>query len=349
MDSVPISATPRPGRSWLVLQLGIGTCIGILALVWAVRGLDLQQVLNTLEAARYTWVLVSLICVVGVALTKAARWNALYGVTEQPGSFRDLFSVLMIAQMVNVIIPLRVGELIRIGLMKQAGRPGATTLSTIAIEKALDLVAAGLIAVSLALMAVAPQWLQAWSGSVLLMGLTLLIGLILIWYLRAWLEKVLARLLALFGWLPVVWQGRLLRICSTMLEAFGAMTELRTALRILFWTVVTWLFSLLAMLTLFSAFNLSVPFSAAVVMMLAITFSNVVPSPPALIGVIHAIAVVVLGEYGVAQPVALGFGIVLNIATVAPLVVLGSLALWQRALFSVSLLHRYSPRRLWKG
>jgi hypothetical protein len=38
--------------------------------------------------------------------------------------------------------------------------------------------------------------------------------------------------------------------------------------------------------------------------------------------------VVVLGQYGVSQSVALSFGIILNMVTVVPLLVLGSLALW---------------------
>jgi hypothetical protein len=46
---------------------------------------------------------------------------------------------------VNVIIPVRIGELTRIGLMKQSPQPSVATLSTIAIAKAVDLIAAGLI------------------------------------------------------------------------------------------------------------------------------------------------------------------------------------------------------------
>jgi hypothetical protein len=65
-----------------------------------------------------------------------------------------------------------------------------------------------------------------------------------------------------------------------------------------------------------------------------------------LIGVIQAIAMVVLGGYGVPQPIALGFGIVLNVVTVAPLISMGSLALWQRAVPLLPLLREYPLRVL---
>ena len=46
----------------------------------------------------------------------------------------------------------------------------------------------------------------------------------------------------------------------------------------------------------------------------------------------HLIAVVVLGQYGVAQSVAVGFGLVLNVVTIAPLIVLGGWALGSRTI-----------------
>ncbi len=349
MDSVPVTASARPSRTWLFVQLGAGAFIGLVALVWAMRGLDLHLVFDSLAQAHYFWVFVSVACVVGVALTKAARWNTLYSVSDSPHSYWDVFSVLIITQMINVTIPIRVAEIVRLALMKQSGQPAAITLSTIVIEKALDLVAVGLIAVSLMLMAVAPTWLQQWSTSVLLLGLTIVVGLVLAWALRGWMEQVLARVLALGGWLPAAWQRKLLRVTHTMLQGLHALTDLRSLSRVLFWTTVVWLLSTLAILALFVAFDLNLSVTAVVVMMLAIGFSGVIPSPPGMVGVMQGISVVVLGEYGVSQSVALGFGIVLNVVTVAPLIILGCLAFWQRTVSSVHAIRGHPWRDLWKS
>jgi uncharacterized protein (TIRG00374 family) len=258
-----------------------------------------------------------------------------------------LFSALMITQMVNVVIPIRIGEVVRIGLMKQSGQPGATTLATIAIEKAIDLVAAGLIAVAVVVLAVAPVWLQNWAGSVLVMGFILLVGLVLVWYLRGWIERGLTRALALGSWLPERWQSRLLRVAHTMLQSFGALTNWTVLVRVVLWTMLTWLFSLLTMLTLFVAFDLQLPVAAVAVLMLSISFSNIVPAPPGLVGVIQAIAVVVLGGYGVSQSTALGFGVVLNVIAVAPLILLGSLGLGQRTAAVMQLFRKSPWGHLW--
>jgi uncharacterized protein (TIRG00374 family) len=328
----------------------LGALVGALALAWAVRGLDWRSTLNALTTAQYMWVVVSLLCVFAVALIKTVRWGALYRISKQPTLFSDLFSALMIAQMVNVVIPIRIGEVIRIGLMKQSGQPGATTLSTIAIEKAIDLVAAGLLAVAVVVRAAAPGWLQNWAGSVLLLGVTLVVGLALVWYLRRWIKLLLTRTLrvATGGWLAERWQARLLGIAGTMLDAFGALTTWTILVRTLFWTVLAWSVSLLCLLALFVAFGLQLPLTAAVVLMLSLNFSNIVPSPPALVGIMQAIVVVVLGGYGVPQPIALGLGIVLNVITVSPLILLGSLGLGQRAVSWMQLLRKSPSADLWR-
>jgi hypothetical protein len=74
------------------------------------------------------------------------------------------------------------------------------------------------------------------------------------------------------------------------------------------------------------------------VLMLTVNFSNLTPAP-GLVGVIHLITVVVLGYYGISQTVAVTFGTVLNIVIVAPLILIGSWALWSRtvSLFKLSL------------
>lgn len=328
----PLAGRSLPRQFWLLVQLTPGLLIGAISLWWAMRGLEILAMLRALAMASPAWIMVSLVGVVMVVVAKAARWGALYGLAEPRPSFWELFSVLVAAQMINVVIPIRVGELIRIGLMKQAGQPGALTLSTLVLEKALDLVAAGVITVSLVALTVAPAWLHGRASGVLLMGLTLVVGFILTWRLRKWLEECLARALAPGSLLPASAQGRLLDMLRTMLKAFDSLTNVGSLARVVLWTLTTWLLSFLTIMALFAAFGLHLPLSAAVVMMLAVSSSNIAPSPPALVGVMHLIAVIVLGQYGVAQPVAVGFGTVLNVVTVAPLIVLGGWALWSHTI-----------------
>jgi uncharacterized protein (TIRG00374 family) len=238
-----------------------------------------------------------------------------------------LFSVLVAAQMVNLVIPIRLGELIRISLMKQYGCRATVTLTTIIVEKLLDLVATGIMAVALASLALAPTWLPESAIGLLWIGLILGAGLLLMGWRRKRIALGLGRMLASRRIWPERWSEQLLSSIQLALETLGALSRWRSLAGVTAWTTAAWLLSWLTMLTLFAAFGLELPLGAAAVLMLAVSVSNVAPSPPALVGVMHGIAVVVLGQYGVSQAVAFAFGLVLNLVVVAPLIILGSATL----------------------
>lgn len=321
-------------------RLAVGLLIGAMAFWWAAHGLDTATILQAMAAVSPAWVLASLSCVVAVALSKAARWRALYEPARRRASFWELFFVLVAAQMVNLVVPVRTGELIRIEFMKQAGQHRGVTLSTIVVEKALDLFALALLSASLVALAMAPVWLRQPASSLFLISLILLVSLMVVWGLRDGLQQSIARILRSARVLPERWRSQLRWLLQTTLEALGSLTDLLSLAHLLFWTAVIWLISFVTILTLFAAFGLHLPVAAAAVLMVTLSFSYVVPTPPALAGVMPGIAVLVLSQYGVARSTALGFGIVLNVVLVTPLLVLGGWAVWSRTVSVLGLLHK---------
>ena len=66
--------------------------------------------------------------------------------------------------------------------------------------------------------------------------------------------------------------------------------------------------------------------------MLALTFSNLVPTPPALLGVVSAVTIAVCVPFGIPRVEALALGTLLNGVMVLPTVVLGGWAAGARLL-----------------
>ncbi|MCB0155702.1 MAG: flippase-like domain-containing protein, partial [Anaerolineae bacterium] len=226
------------------------------------------------------------------------------------------------------------GELIRIGLMRKAGQPSATTLATILIEKALDLLAAALVALALFVFTTAPAWAQEPVAGIALMGLSIGLGLSLMWVGRRWLERVSVGLGRV---LPRTWQQRFQRTRQQMISAFSNVTGGAALLKILFWTLTIWTFSILSIVSLFLAFDLHLRLEAIIIMTLAANFSNIAPSP-GLVGVVPVVAVIILDYFAVSQSLALSYGLALNLVMVGPLLVLGGWALWYRAIAVMDLL-----------
>ncbi|MBN1872978.1 MAG: flippase-like domain-containing protein [Anaerolineae bacterium] len=314
-----------------LLRWCLGLAVGVLCVWLSLRGLDFAQVWASIHQVHIGWLLASLGSVVMVALLKAIRWWFLFPDHYRPASWRRAFSVLLTGQMVNVLIPVRLGEVVRIGLMVQESVPPGVTLSTIVVEKSLELLALGLL-LSLTLpSAVLPDWFPISGGLGMgLSGLALLVGLIGVWVLRRWLQQIAARILGFRDWLPQVWRDRLLRLIDHVLGGLEALTHYKSALPVLGLTALVWFFSILTMLLMFISFRLVLPWYAGIVLSLALTLSNLVPQPPAMVGVVGAVTVITLYGFGVEQTVSVALGLLLNVAMVSPIVLLGGWMTWLR-------------------
>ncbi|MFO3797981.1 MAG: lysylphosphatidylglycerol synthase transmembrane domain-containing protein, partial [Anaerolineales bacterium] len=306
-----------------IIRWSIPLLIGAGCLWLSLRNANLTVVAIAIHAVVWPWIAAAALGVIIVSAGKALRWQWLYPENAPPLPWSTHFSILLIAQMLNLIVPVRLGEIARLGLMAQERRPVGMTLGTIATEKALDLVATGLLLLISIPLAVFPTWLgvNAGKGAVTL-GIALLGGLILL----AQSRRALMR--AFFGLpeprypaLASLWR-RLLRLTATLLEGIGGITK-RKLLPIMALTACIWLLSVGVIYAVLLGFGKAETWRAASVLSVALIFSNLAPTPPALIGVVGVVTEEVLTPFGVSPSEALAIGIILNGVLVAPLVALG--------------------------
>jgi uncharacterized protein (TIRG00374 family) len=321
------------GRTRVWLKIAGGVLIGVACLWLSLRYVRLDLFARALKAASWPWVAAALIGVTLIAAAKALRWQWLYPPDARPAPWRTHFAILMISQMLNLLVSvIRVGELARMELMRRAGRPVGMTLGTIVLEKSLDLLVVQALLLLAVPFAILPDWLRARTGiGALILGVGVLAVLLLVSRYRdrllTWIERIpeprspfLAR-----------WVGRLRRLAQTTLASIAALRGPRLA-RVAVLTTLIWLGSAAVLVAMLLAFHIPPDWGVAFVLMLALTFSNWLPTPPAMIGVVGVVAVVVLAPFGVPPARALALGTVLNIVLVAPPVLLGIWAAWARLL-----------------
>ena len=318
-------------RVWL--KIAGGVLIGVVCLWLSLRYVRPAPFAGALAAASWLSVALALIGVTLIAAAKALRWQWLYPPDARPASWRTHFGILMISQMLNLLVSvIRLGELARMELMRREGRPVGMTLGTIVLEKSLDLLVVQALLLLAVPLAILPNWLRVRSGTgALLVGVGVLAALLLVSRYRerllAWTERI-PEPRSLF-WAR--WADRLRRLLQTTLDSIAALRGPRLV-RVAALTTLIWLGSMAVLETMLVAFHIPPDWGAAFVLMIALTFSNWLPTPPAMIGVVGAIAVVVLTPLGVPPAQALALGTVLNVVLVAPPVLLGIWATWARLL-----------------
>lgn len=312
------------------LQVGGALLVGVVCLWLSLRGVDLAALGEELTAFSVPLVCLATACVLLVAGSKALRWQWLYGSAAPYRPWSTHFAILMIGQMLNLVIPIRLGELARLGLMRQEGRPVSVTFGTIVIEKALDLLAVGLIILLAVPLILIPSSLQAQTGTGgLLLGAAIFVMLVAVGKLQGPLMSLVARIPEPADKWWGRWLGKIRRGIVAVLTSMASLRGKQLG-RVAALTAGIWLLSLLTVQVMLLAFDLQLGWGAALALMLALTSSNWMPTPPAMIGVVGAVTVAVLSAYGVDQTVSLAVGTVLNVVLVGPPVLIGSVALWNR-------------------
>jgi glycosyltransferase 2 family protein len=323
-----------------MFQWAGGIIVGTACLWLSLRGVRGAAVIDQIRHAALPFVALAILDVIAVAAGKALRWQWLFprphpstplrSAQDSAPAWRTVFGILMTGQMLNLLVPIRLGELARVGLMRQEGIPVGETLGTIVVEKSLDLLAVGLLLILAIPLAVLPEDLRNQAGiGGLALAVGLLLALVLVAHFRQQLLGLLQRVPAPARPFLARLHRNILRLAQTTLDSL-AVLEGPHLIRVVGLTAVIWLLSIGGMLAMLAAFRLPFDFSLALVLMLAVTSSNWAPTPPALIGVIGAVALAVLAPFGVAHETAVALGAVLNAVLVAPPVLLGSWAVWAR-------------------
>ncbi|MEE4358584.1 MAG: lysylphosphatidylglycerol synthase transmembrane domain-containing protein [Desulfococcaceae bacterium] len=116
-----------------------GLLISVPALWLAFRNVPFDDLLSYLASIRYFWLLPSL-CIICISFSfRALRWQIIVR-SVHPLSFSGAFHPLMIAFMMNCILPGRAGELARPLILKHSHQvPVSAGLATVAVERVFDL------------------------------------------------------------------------------------------------------------------------------------------------------------------------------------------------------------------
>src|SRR3954447_16990080 len=98
------------------LRIGLGLAISVACIVAVVSRVDLQVTWGVLTHAQPLWLGAALLMVLAAWGLKSRRWGLLYYPVVGL-RFRHLVSAMLIGYLASSILPLRLGELVRVYLI----------------------------------------------------------------------------------------------------------------------------------------------------------------------------------------------------------------------------------------
>ncbi len=300
-----------------------GTLISLVFLVLAIKDVPLGDVAQALARANYVWVLVAVGAMIVQSWLRTVRWIQLYYPVQNGLRVPQMFGIVVMSQMLNIVVPWRVGELARIYLAGEIEKRSKTqTLATLGIEKFFDTLMLLALLLLIPLFMTLPNWLEGPREGIIVLTIALFLVAFALLLARAPLTRLLERV-------RLPWSRKSLgEVAHLALGSLDVLKkwDLHLGLQVL--SVLIWLLGVIVNYLTFLALGIELPFSAAFLLMAVLQVGGIVPSSPGKIGVFQALCIVTLALFGIDKSMGLTVGILLYLIAYGTPIVLGILFLW---------------------
>lgn len=301
-----------------------GAAISIVALWIVARDVDLARTAQIVAGANVGLLALVLGLIPVQVVLRAARWRLLLP-GRADGSRPELtrvLPVLLVGYLGNVVMPARLGEVIRGALLaRREGVAPAESFGSVVLERIVDVLTLAVLGTVAAIAVAAPGWmLTAALAAVLLAAVGLAVagaaGIAAqrrgAWHLPGPLGRVGA----------VARVARQLAAGARIADRPSALLA-AAALSLVAWFLDAALFWLVA-----RSLDLPlVPAGAMLVSAIAV-LSTAIPTAPGYVGTFELAAVAAIGVAGVSGDAALAFAVLAHVLAVIPISLAGALALW---------------------
>jgi uncharacterized protein (TIRG00374 family) len=297
-----------------------GLLISALLVYLSIQGTDFHGVIAGMAKIGYGYILPFLLLMILMQALRSWRWGMILSPLGKLATL-TLLAITSVGFLAIIALPARLGELLRPYLVARHSPIKMTAaLGTVFLERFFDAVTILTIASLTPFFTQLPPWLIKANFIFLLVNLTLLTVIILAVFRRALLEAFLNFFLRLC---PRRWTEIVSRFIQHFLDGFQIIGDGPRLFQILLLSFLIWLIDALAIYILFPAFKLSLPPTAALVLMVILMIGIAVPTAPGFIGNWHYSCVLGLSLFGIAKTEALTFAIIYHFLSISFTVVMG--------------------------
>lgn len=303
------------------LAIVAGLVLSVVFMFLALRQMEWHRVREAIANAElYPWLLLSVLSYLAGHLVRGVRTRALVSGDAQLGLF-SACNVVVLGYAVNNILPARMGELARAGMLSErTGVPFASSLSLTFLERVLD----GAIILLIAVVAAPHVGAGSWVGG-RLVWVGLLFGAALLGVLAFVLAPELLSTYAsrLAGRVRPRWHDPAVRLTFFIGQGVAYLRRPLAALWAVLLTVGVWLLEGGLFFWALPALGVQADPWLALFAMAITNLGILIPSSPGFVGTFHYFCIGALTLAGVAEPQAVSVAFVVHLTFYIPITLWG--------------------------
>ena len=304
-------------------HLGLSLVVSGGFLYLAFRNVELDELGEALGRVHGGWLCLAVILSLFIMVLRAWRWQLELRPLEHVPVGR-LWVVTSVAYMAINLLPVRLGEVVRPWLLSRRSQVSiSNVIGNLVVEKMLDSICivfyllAGLLFIESL-----PVWVRRGAlVPAVIAGVFVSVVLLFWWKGESFVDRWVLRLL------PVRFGDRVKSILAAITAGMRILPNPGLLLAVFLVSLTLWFLPIVSSYIMIRAFDLSAPFSAALVIFIFISFGTALPNLPGMIGPYQYACQLALGIYGVSEVDGLAYGLVLNAVQFLTLIGQGLIAL----------------------
>ena len=312
------SSSSPTSKSW---QLWLGVILTAAALIWLLFKTDWRVAIQALADANYLLIFTAVFLNLLTIPLRAGRWWLAFP-RKNPPAIGRLTAAMLIGQTVNIIFPMRLGDLLRAALVN--GYTVIFVLGTQSVQFALDLLMMGGMGMILLFKFSVPTWWRDSGETLLLTTVATLSVIIFVILFRDWFIGRLQY--AATRWPR--WQ-RAFTLGIPFLRSMDSIAQPDRLAASIGSSVLLWILYNAVNYLLLIAIGVEPTWSMTMLLLVVLLAGASIPSTPGRFGVYHYIAVQFLLLFNIDGATAVSFAILQHFIVVILPTFIGVLLAWR--------------------
>lgn len=320
-------------RSKFDIKFWLGIAVSVFFMILLFRKIDFNLLLAALIKVDYRYILLAIACTFFSYFLRAVRWHFLL-IPEKNIPFSTLFPVTVIGYMANNLLPARLGEFVRAYILAQReGLQTPTVFASLVIDRLFD----GFTVLSILLFTIftlqLPQGLSEAetvlrSGGVVTFVLYAVVVAFLV-LLKRQTMRTLAWTRIMLNPFSQKLSDRVIPLLGSFIGGIRMSSKGGHIAALLMSSMAIWLFCVIPVDLVLQGFDIHLPITASMFILVLLVFAVMVPASPGFIGTYHYACFKGLSAFGIPESKAVSIALVLHGISFFPVIIAGLYYLWR--------------------